>query len=455
MNIAKLLRGNTIRWRLTIIFASNAILILLFAGSFIFTFSANFRKNEFKLRLQHRLEEFQRIMREQPNGPLPEFSQYDESVMPREQLEMFALSDTIKILSPEGNLTIAKKDIIDDAEPNYFRVGRRDIAVIQDDVLQHFLIVSAVDVYGYTKMGNLQKVIITCMICSVLMLAFVSWYWTRRMLEPIAAKIKKARLIRASSLDLRLEVNNPADELGMLAQTFNQMLDRLEKGFKTQQQFIGNASHELRAPLTVLRTEAEWALHRQRSTEEYQEVLGKVLDKSRQLGQLVDRLLILARLEGSQMATDLQKFRIDELLLQTVEEVREEQSLASIQCNIETNTDASYLMQGDSGMIQTALTNLLDNALKYGLGQPITVTLSANEAYYCITVQDKGIGIGSAEMEQIFEPFFRSAKAQNIAKGTGLGLTLVQEVAQWHGGRLKAKSVTGDTTFSLFLPKYQ
>jgi len=455
MKLPKLLRRNTIRRRLTIIFASNAILILLFAGYFIFTFSASFRKDEFKLRLEHRLEDFQRIIRKQPNGPLPGFSKYDESVMPREQLDMLKLNDTIKVLSPEGDLTINKEDIIYDNEPNYFRVGGRDIAVIQDDVLQRYLIVSAVDVYGYTKMSNLKKVILICLAISVLLLAFVSWYWTRRMLDPIATKIKKARLIRTSSLNLRLEVDNPEDELGVLAQTFNQMLDRLEKGFKTQQQFIGNASHELRTPLTVLRTEAEWALHRQRSTVEYQDVLHKVLDKSRQLGQLVDRLLILARLEGSQTATDLRTFRLDELLMQSVEEVREEHSSVIINCNIETTSEATYRIQGDSGMIQTALTNLLDNALKYGLGRPITVTLSSKGNDYCITIQDRGIGINESEMEQLFEPFFRSAKARNTAKGIGLGLTLVREVAQWHGGSLNAKSVTGDTTFSLILPKYQ
>ncbi len=454
MKLPKFLSRNTIRRRLTIIFASNAILILLFAGYFIFTFSASFRKDEFKLRLQHRLEEFQRIMREQPDGPLPEFSKYDESVLPREQLEILSLANTIEIASPEGTLKISSGELSSGDKPTFFRIEGRDIAIVKDEILRRYLVVSAVDVYGYTKMGNLKRVIIICLICSVLLLAFVSWYWTRRMLDPITAKIKKARLIRTSSLNLRLTVDNPEDELGLLAQTFNQMLDRLEKGFKAQQQFIGNASHELRTPLTVLRAEAEWALHRQRSVEEYQEVLIKVLDKSRHLGQLVDRLLILARLEGSQKASDLQAFRLDELLLLIVEEAREEQVSVPINCEIETESNASYQIQGDSGMIQSAITNLLDNALKYGLGNPISISLFTEGDSYCISLQDNGIGINEADMEQLFEPFFRSAKARNTAKGIGLGLTLVQEVAQWHGGELKAKSHAGGSTFSLFLPKF-
>lgn len=455
MKIVGFLKQTTIRWRLTIIFAANAILILLFAGYFIYTFSASFRKNEFKLRLQNRLEEVQHIMRSQPNGPLPAFSKYDEAVLPREQLMMIALSDTIKLTSAEGNLAIPRQLLTYGGQPNYFRIGRRDIAILHDTVLKRLLIVSAIDVYGYTKMSNLRKVILICLACSVVMLAFVSWYWTRKMLAPIATKIKKARLIGTSSLNLRLEVNNPADELGLLAQTFNQMLDRLEQGFKTQQQFIGNASHELRTPLTVLRTEAEWALHRQRSPGEYQEVLRKVLEKSRQLAQLVDRLLILARLEGLQMAVDLQTFRLDELLLQIVEEVREDQSSVPIQYHIETTTEITYLIQGNSGMMQTAVTNLLDNALKYGLNRPVTITLAPKETYYCITVHDRGIGIDSEEMAHLFEPFFRSTRARNTATGTGIGLALVQAIAKWHGGHLQANSTAGDTTFSLYLPKHQ
>lgn len=442
----------TIRWRLTIIFAVSAILILIFAGYFIYTFSASFRKNEFKLRLQSRLEEVQEIMQARPNGPLPEFSKYDESVLPREQLLMFNDGDIIKIENPEGKLIITKQQLINNGDLTYFRTGRRDIAVVYDQILKRYLIVSAIDVYGFTKMNNLKKVIIICLICSVILLAFVSWFWTRKMLAPISAKIKKARLIETSSLNLRLEVKNPNDELGLLAQTFNQMLDRLELGFKMQQQFIGNASHEFRTPLTVIRTEAEWALNRERSTQEYQVVLNKVLDKSKQLGQLVDRLLILARLDGPRLATDMQEFRLDELLIQIVESFREDHNQTCINCYIESDGDKTYQIQGDTSMIQTAINNLLDNAYKYGLNKPINVNLDVSGNFYCIAIQDSGIGISENEMTQLFQPFFRSSKARVIASGTGIGLALVQTIAHWHGGHVQVNSSKNNTTFYLFLP---
>lgn len=452
MSMLHAVRQASIRWRLTFIFGASAILILLFAGYFIYSFSARFRKNEFKLRLENRLEEVQQLMRKHPEGPLPAFSKYDEAVLPREMLQRLPVTDTIRMFSPEGTMVVPWPELT--ASPGVFhrRLGRRDFALLFDAQLGQVFAVSAIDVYGYTKMSNLRKVILVCLACSVMLLAFVSWYWTRKMLSPIAAKIKKARQIGTSSLNLRLEVKNPADELGMLAQTFNEMLDRLERGFRAQQQFIGNASHELRTPLTVLRTEADWALDKPRSPAEYQQVLHKVQEKSRQLAQLIDRLLILARLEGPQTATDLRCFRLDELLLQAVDQLKADAASVPVHCQIDTTAAEGYLVRGDAGMIQTALINLLDNALKYGLNRPISIQLVTAADAYRISVQDHGIGIGPEEMAHLFEPFYRSAKARQTAHGMGLGLALVQAIAHWHGGRLQASSQPGDTTFALYLP---
>lgn len=452
MKITQLFRNSSIRWKLTIIFASSAILILLFAGYFIYSFSASFRKREFKLRLESRLHEVQRIMRLNPTGPLPEFSRYDESVLPREQLAMIPLQDTIKLINAEGKLLITQQEVPLNEKIEYKTIGSRDVAFLFDGQLDKLFIVSAIDVYGYTKMGNLKKVILTCLAISVLLLAFVSWFWTRRMLSPISMKIKKARQIGTDSLDLRLEVKNPSDELGLLAQTFNEMLDRLERGFKAQQQFIGNASHELRTPLTVLRTEADWALDRNRTLEEYQEVLRKVQDKSRQLSLLVDRLLILARIDGPQKPINLKPFPLDELLLQVVEQTQAENTNISLSCEISSSSYNTYFFRGDLGMIQTALNNLLDNAVKYGLNQPIEVSLNLNQDYYIIEVRDRGIGIAPEDVAHLFEAFYRSPKARKTASGTGLGLALVYAIASWHHGRLEAKTDNGVTSFRLYLP---
>lgn len=447
------LHNTTIRRRLTIIFASSAILILLFAGYFIYTFSANFRQREFKLRLENRLDEVQEIMRRQPNGELPPFSKYDDAVLPREQLEMRNLNDTLQLASPEGTLFLKKEDIPQNNTIVHLPLNRRNFAVLYDTVLQKLLIVSAIDVYGYTKMNNLRKVILACMAASVVLLAFVSWYWTRRMLQPIAAKIKKAQMIGTGSLNLRLEVKNPNDELGMLAATFNDMLQRLEQGFKAQQLFIGNASHELRTPLTVLRSEAEWALARSRTPQEYQQVLHKVQEKSEYLTKLVNRLLIMARINGPAAAKDLTPFRLDEMLLQVVEQLNTEQARQQpIQCRLLNNALTDCVVRGDAAMVQTAIGNLLENAIKYGQGSQVEVTLRQDKAYYLIEVTDTGIGIAESDKAHIFSPFFRSEKARSLAGGTGLGLALVKAITDWHGGKIVLLNDQEKTTFQLSLP---
>jgi signal transduction histidine kinase len=448
-------RNATIRRRLTVIFASSAILILLIAGYLIYTFSASFRKKEFKLRLENRMDQLQEIMRRDPDGPLPPFSKYDDAVLPREQLAVRMLTDTLHLPSPEGTLKLHAAQLTGASGVLHLPLGRRDYALLYDTAIQKLLVVSAIDVYGYTKMNNLRKIIMVCLAVSVLLLAFVSWYWTRRMLAPIAAKIKKAQMIGTGSLNLRLEVTNPKDELGMLATTFNDMLHRLEQGFKTQQQFIGNASHELRTPLTILRSEAEWALSRERSLDEYKKVLHKVQEKSEYLTQLVNRLLIMARINGTAAAKDMTAFRLDEMLLVLVEQLNSQHNgNPPIICRLEFQELDKCFIKGDAAMIQTAISNLVENGVKYGQGTPVQITAGYSHQQFVITVRDNGMGIAPSDAAHIFTPFFRADKARSIASGTGLGLALVKAIAEWHGGSLTLIDSKSGAVFKLSLPAY-
>lgn len=450
-----MLRNATIRRRLTVIFASSAILILLIAGYLIYTFSASFRKKEFKLRLENRMDELQEIMRRNPDGPLPPFSKYDDAVLPREQLAVRMLSDTVQLPSAEGTLQLHAAQIMATSGVLHLPLGRRDYALLYDTAIQKLLVVSAIDVYGYTKMNNLRKIIMVCLAGSVVLLAFVSWYWTRRMLAPIAAKIRKAQMIGTGSLNLRLEVKNPKDELGMLAITFNDMLQRLEQGFEAQQQFIGNASHELRTPLTILRSEAEWALSRQRTLEEYHQVLQKVQEKSEYLTRLVNRLLIMARINGPAAAKDMTAFRLDELLLVLVEQLNSEHNgNPPITCQLELQGLDGYFIKGDAAMIQTAISNLVENGVKYGQGTAVQLTAGYSHQQFVITVSDGGMGIAPADAAHIFTPFYRADRARAIASGTGLGLALVKAIAEWHGGSITLIESRPGALFKLTLPAY-
>jgi signal transduction histidine kinase len=231
------------------------------------------------------------------------------------------------------------------------------------------------------------------------------------------------------------------------------MLDRLEQGFKAQQQFIGNASHELRTPLTILRSEAEWALSKARTNDEYRQVIEKVQQKSNYLSNLINRLLILARINGPATAKDLQPVRLDEILLHTAEQLKQETADAQpVQITIDTAATAEYTLRGDASMLHTAVANLLENALKYGLGHKVEVTLTQPLPWHQIAILDYGIGISPEESALVFDPFYRSKTARNMAAGTGLGLTLVKAIAQWHGGSIELAPHPYGTLFVLKLP---
>jgi signal transduction histidine kinase len=143
------------------------------------------------------------------------------------------------------------------------------------------------------------------------LLSLISWFWVKRMLQPIADKIKKARSIGAKSLNLRLDVKNEHDELGQMGLAFNEMLDRIEKAFVTQQQFIRNASHEMRTPLTAITAitaEADLALLKERESDQYRKSLASIRQRSENLNQLTHKLLAMSRLESESLLLPTRRF---------------------------------------------------------------------------------------------------------------------------------------------------
>ena len=259
----------TIRQRLPLFISISALLILLLEGYFIYIYSVRFCEQEFRERIQERLAAADSAISVDPAHPLAAIQALPPGELPDEQIVYVAGHD-IGILPKEVDTSQ-----LDRCTYCFTQVGPRDYGILHDSLTHNTLMVSAVDRYGMSKIRNLRSGIMVGILLGVLLLTIVSWYWVKKMLQPIADKIKKARTIGAKSLNLRLNVKNNYDELGHLALTFNEMLDRIEAGFRTQQQFIRNASHEMLTPLTAITAEADLALQQSRSTENYQRALEK------------------------------------------------------------------------------------------------------------------------------------------------------------------------------------
>jgi two-component system, OmpR family, sensor kinase len=291
-----------------------------------------------------------------------------------------------------------------------------------------------------------------------LLLASVGGYFlARKSLAPVVAMATQARRMGAQNLRDRLAVPNRRDEMGQLALSFNQLLERLEETFERQQRFISDASHELRTPVAILRGESEVTLSRpERSSEEYRESLAILRDESLRLTHIIEDLFTLTRADAGQYPLSLREIYLDEL---AGEVLRQSRSLVvPKRIALTSSIEADLPFRGDEALLRRLLLNLLENAIKYtpeGGGIHLRCARGGNQ--YIVSITDSGAGIAPELHASIFERFFRVDKARSRADnetgGAGLGLSIARWIAEAHHGQLNlARSDTTGSTFTATFP---
>ena len=277
---------------------------------------------------------------------------------------------------------------------------------------------------------------------------------TQRVFRAIDNVVKQARRIGDNNLDERLPHPGTSDDIGKLVDTLNDMLDRLEHGFDMQRRFTADASHELRSPLSRLRTELEVTLRRERSREEYVETLHSCVEEVGRLTQMVEELLMLARLDAGQDQDMQEAVPVIELVQACVKRVTPAAQDRGIVLVTQAGTNQPIRIARAPATL--ALTNLLDNAVKFSpAGTTVEIAWSAEHGDAVLQVSDHGPGIPPAELPHIFERFYRGARARaSETPGTGLGLALSQAIVQAHGGRIDAaNALEGGVIFRISLPR--
>jgi two-component system, OmpR family, sensor kinase len=290
-----------------------------------------------------------------------------------------------------------------------------------------------------------------------LLLASVGGYFlARKSLAPVVAMALQAQSMGAQNLQGRLAVPNRRDELGQLAISFNQLLERLEQTFERQRRFISDASHELRTPVAILRGETDVTLSRpDRSPEEYRESLAILRDESRRLTHIIEDLFTLTRADAGQYPMALREFYLDELSGEVVHQVRS--LVVPKQITLASSIEPELLFRGDEALLRRLLLNLLENAIKYTpVGGTIHLKASKDANQLIVSVTDSGPGIPLDLHERIFERFFRADKARARAEsdtGGGLGLSIARWIAEAHHGQLVvSRSDATGSTFTATLP---
>jgi heavy metal sensor kinase len=289
----------------------------------------------------------------------------------------------------------------------------------------------------------------------IFLVAAVGGYWlSRRALSPVDSIVQSARAISGTNLNSRLKKLETGDELQRLADTLNEMLDRIERAFLRITQFTADASHELRTPISLVRTEAELALRRTREEADYQESLRHILFEAERATSLIEELLALARADSGRETLHMHPVSLHATLQGMVDSWRQVATIRNLQFSQSLGAFESFVL-GDEAALRRVVNVLLDNAFKY-TPSPGTVKLSLEQKgdRAVISIADTGIGISAEEQGKVFERFYRVDKARSREMGgAGLGLAIAQWIVQQHRGVILVESEPGQgSTFRVELP---
>jgi two-component system OmpR family sensor kinase len=295
-----------------------------------------------------------------------------------------------------------------------------------------------------------------------LLLASIGGYFlARKSLAPVVRMSATAARIGAANLHERLPVANERDELGGLAQVINDLLARLDKSFEQQRRFMADASHELRTPIAIMRSEAEVALSdSETSNAQLRESIAIFKDETKRLTGIVEDLFMLARADAGQYQLTPKEFYLDELAGEVARAVRT--LIAEKGLTLQLDAAEEMPFRGDENLLRRLLLNLVDNAIKYtSTGGAVTVSCKTDENRYVVTVSDTGPGISAAAQPHIFDRFYRADSARSRAEddssgltsGAGLGLSIARWIAEAHDGTVELfHSSAAGSVFQLILP---
>ncbi len=299
-----------------------------------------------------------------------------------------------------------------------------------------------------------RRLLVSACLLGLVLAAWSGWFLARRSLAPVQAMSEQAYRISVENLDRRLPGARRNDELGRLAATFNDLLERLSAAIGQQRQFMADASHELRNPVHVIRAAAAVTLEKpDRDQAEYRQALEIVDRQSQRLARIVEDMFRMARADSGHLPMQPQWFYLDEL---AAEAVRTARMLASgKELSVELDPCGESPCLGDEGFLRQMLMNLIENAVRHtAAGGEVRVSLQTDGEDYLILVSDTGSGIPAEAQPRIFERFYRVEKSGSAAgSGAGLGLSIAQWIALAHKGGLRLiRSGPEGTVFEARIP---
>lgn len=458
-----------IRTRLTIQFFLISASLLLMALLAIYFFSAKHQKEEFYLRLKSRantsadlllrVNEVDSSLLKLIDINRKDVLHYENiSVYDSEHREIYTNNDSLHFDEILSDLDGFLSEVEVNNEYTMTDNNLDFVGIIYPYKNKKYLVVAcAMDVYGMDNLKNLRKILALVFIVFVIVIGISGWIYSGRALKPISNVIRQVNTISVNSLDQRLEEVQQKDEIYHLVSTFNNMLNRIELAFKTQKTFVSNASHELRNPLTAITAQLEVALIKERNPEEYRKMVASVLEDIKRLNEISHRLLELSRLESENVGMKMSLIRIDDLIWEVKNDFQIQFPDYKVRLTLHElpEKESQLLISGNRQFLKTAFINLMSNACKFSKDRTVEISIISQQDHLTIRFSDQGIGITADEISLIFEPFFRGKNA-SVAKGYGIGLSIVTKIMSVHQATITVESVPNKgTVFTLIFPRIE
>lgn len=341
---------------------------------------------------------------------------------------------------------------------NEARFFRRDTSYVGRRIFKGnrkvVVISSAVNLYGLAEMENLKNLLVIGFLISLGFIFSFGKLFSDEIFKPIRRIIRNVKGINAHNLHQRLVIDHSEDDIEDLSRTFNDMLDRLEVTFEIQNNFVSNASHEFKTPLTIITGEAELGLSVPSLPENARQSFLNIYKESEKLEHLASSMLSLAQTGFDGKKEEWGWIRIDELILSVKEAVDKisANNKVSINFNELPEDEEKLVINGNNALLKAAFTNIVLNSCKYSDNKPVEIRISSDQQYAIVEIVDEGIGIPHREIGQIFVPFFRASNTERY-KGYGIGLPLAHNIIRMHHGKVDVQSkVDTGTRFKTFLP---
>lgn len=456
------MRPLPIRWQITLWITAAFAIVLCSFGYFVFSQLRITHYEQLDQNLQRRYEA---VIADKRLGSTPRrrlqgwIAQFGEHA----SISGLLIDDDGVVVATAGPISditdpavppdLSETPAFDTVSPHDLGRMRRLSVIVPDDRQQMTAMMVTSLSHMDEELATVAQILVITIPLTLILAAVLAYGLAFKALAPVAHLRQMADEITAEHLDRRLPVRNPHDELGHLAQTINSMIARLEASFEEIRRFTGDASHELRTPITVIRSEAELGAQLASANPDSQNRFESIVEECTRLAVTTAQLLTLSRGDAGVTQPNWETIELNPFLAEIVATMQPLATANHIQLSFSPSATTTVVLS-DRERLRQVLDNLIENAVKYTPnGGSVQVVASTQADAATITIEDTGIGISPEHLPRIFDRFYRVNKDCNANSGAGLGLSIVSSIAKTLNLRIDAESVPGSgSCFTVSIP---